>query len=130
MYVINAGDWPSCHTDDQVAFAKTRLRGRTVVLNRQHYYASLAGQIVKPYQSPVQRSSLRLDPNVAAPDSPIAQQPAGHEFRGIDPDREAEALRHHDGGGVYAYHAAVGSDERPTRIPGIERRIGLDHVVN
>ena len=36
----------------------------------------------------------------------------------------------HDDRGVHADHLAAGVDQRPARVAGIERRVGLDHVVD
>ena len=51
-------------------------------------------------------------------------------LRRVARDRKADALRAHDHGGVDADHLAARGHERPARIAGIERGIGLDHVLD
>ena len=46
------------------------------------------------------------------------------------PDGEADALRRADDRGVDADHLAARVDQRPARVAGIERRVGLDDVVH
>ena len=47
---------------------------------------------------------------------------------GVDGDGEADALAVGDDRGVDADHGAVGGDERPTRVAGVDGGIGLDEV--
>ena len=66
------------------------------------------------------RHSLGDHSDVAALDAAVAQQAAGDKFGGVDSDSEAEALGVQNGRGVHAYHTAVGSDQRASRVAGIE----------
>ena len=76
------------------------------------------------------RGLLRGYPDESAANPAVTHQLAEHELGRIGGDREADALRALDHGGVHADHLAMRRDERAARIAGIERRIGLDHVVD
>ena len=55
---------------------------------------------------------------------------ADHEAGGVDRDREADALRRQDHRGVHADHPPARVDQRPARVARVERRVGLDDVVD
>ena len=74
--------------------------------------------------------SLRHDTDIAAPDAAIAQEAAGHKFRGIDANCETQALGRQDGRGIHAYHTAVGGNQRSAGVAWIQRGIGLNHVID
>ena len=62
--------------DDQVAVAQPAARRRAVRLERHHEHAGLGRQLVVAHDAPVQRHVLAGDADVAAPDAPVADQPA------------------------------------------------------
>ena len=64
------------------------------------------------HQPPVQFDILPAHPDVAAPDFPVFDQPAGHVFRGIDGNRKADSLRRQDHGRVDADHFPSRVDQR------------------
>ena len=70
------------------------------------------------------------DADVAAPHPAVPDDLAQHEIAGVGRHREADALRARDDGGVDADHLAGRGDQRAARIAGIERRVGLDHVLD
>ena len=69
------------------------------------------------------------DAEVGTPEAPLAHQRADDlARRGVDRHREAEPDS--GDGGVDPDHAAAAVDERSARVAGIERCVGLDHVVD
>jgi hypothetical protein len=60
----------------------------------------------------------------------MLNQFAKHELRRIARNGKTDALRAHDDGGVDADDFATRRNERAARIAGIERGIGLDHVLD
>ena len=76
------------------------------------------------------RDGLAGNADEAAPHPAVPDQFAQHDLRGIAGDRKADALRAHDDRGVDADHVAMRGDQRPARIAGIERGVGLDHVLD
>ena len=60
----------------------------------------------------------------------MSHQFAEHKVCGVRGDRKADALRALNDRGIYADHLAARGDERPAGIARIERRVGLDHVVD
>ncbi len=67
---------------------------------------------------------------VAAADLAVPQQLGDHPADGVDRGGEADPLRHRDDRRVHADHLAAGIDERPARVAGVERGVGLDDVVD
>ena len=57
-------------------------------------------------------------------------QRRGDALGGVERDREAHALPGQDRGRVHADRGAAVVDERAARVAGVERRVGLDHVVD
>ena len=76
-----------------------------------------------------QRPRSAGDPDPGAAHAAVAHQgrddPAG---RRVDRHREAEADARHRG--VDPDHAAAAVDQRAARVAGVQRRVGLDHVVD
>ncbi len=77
-----------------------------------------------------ERELLGGDTDIGTPHAAVPHQLAEHETRRVRRNRKADALRAHDHRGVDADNLAVGGHERPPRIAGIERGIGLDHVID
>src|SRR5439155_209163 len=114
------GRWPGLDPAD-------RFEGRDVA---GHEHAALRLQAVRPHDEPRERHVLPCHADLAAPDLAVPDELAGHELGGVDPHGEADALRREDHRGVDADHAARGIHQRPARVPGVERGVGLDHVVD
>ena len=73
---------------------------------------------------------LRRDSDEGTAYPAVPHQFAEHEVRGVRRNRKADALRTHDHGRVDADNLAVRGYKWPAGIAGIERCIGLDHVVD
>ncbi len=73
---------------------------------------------------------LRRDADIAAPYPAVPQELADHEFRRVGGDREADALRAGDDRRVDADHLAMRRHQRTAGIARIERRVGLNQVVD
>ena len=73
---------------------------------------------------------LTLDPERRPPHPAVLQHLQQHLQRRVAGNREADPLGARNDGGVDAHHLACRIDQRPTGIARIERRIGLDHVVD
>src|SRR4051812_27957102 len=77
-----------------------------------------------------QGNGLAADAEVAAANASILDQPARDPTREVAGNGETDALRGADDGRVDADHFATGVEQRATRVAGIQRRIGLDDVVD
>src|SRR5215208_8231561 len=73
---------------------------------------------------------LTIDTDRCAPDAAMAEDLGQDEKSGVARYREADALRAHDHGGVDADDPPARIDERAAGIAGVQRRIGLDDVVD
>ena len=78
----------------------------------------------------MQRHILTGNANIAAPDSSVANQPTGDEPGRIARNRKADALCRANHRRVHADHFPRGVDERSAGIARIQRRVGLNDVVN
>src|SRR5213075_2590809 len=78
----------------------------------------------------MQRHALPGHADVAARHAAVAHQPRGDEDGGVDADGETDALRPHDHRGIDADDVAARVDQRPSGVAGIERRVGLDDVLD
>jgi len=78
----------------------------------------------------MQRHILATHADVAAPDFALFDEPAGDMLCGIDAERKANALRGQNDSGIDADNFAARIDQRSAGIAGIQRRIGLDDVID
>ena len=77
-----------------------------------------------------QRDGLHRDADPAPADAAVADQAAGDELGRVDRDREADPLRRQDDRRVDADHLAPRVDQRAARVAGVQRRVGLEDVVD
>src|SRR5271154_1124382 len=89
IIVVIAGDG---ERDDHVTLAQARGARRAPVLNADYDHAGFPGKRIEADYAAMNRNRLRRDADVTSPDASIAQQAAGHEFGGIDSDRETDSL--------------------------------------
>ena len=79
----------------------------------------------------IERAARRAPmPSQARRTRPCCEQLAEHPRRGLDGDREADALRARDDRGVDAEHAAARVEQRAAGVAGVERRGVLDDAVD
>ena len=76
------------------------------------------------------RHLLGRDADKAAPDPAVLQQLCHHERRGVAGDGEADVVGAGDDGGVDAHHLAPGRDQRAAGVAGVQRRVGLDKILD
>src|SRR5215831_14651608 len=101
--MMHSADRLAIERDDQIALAQAGSFGRTVLLDRNNQHARLKWQTVKAHDPPVNRHVLTGDADVTAPDFSVSDEPAGHKFRRVTGDREADSLRRPDHRCIYAY---------------------------
>ena len=80
--------------------------------------------------TPRDRRGLAGDADIGAADITVADDLGQHELRGVTGDRKADALRAIDDRGVDADDFSRRRHQRPAGIAGVERSIGLDHVLD
>ncbi len=127
LEVADVGERLAVDPDDQVAGAEAGVGGRAVLDDLDYLdpigLAGLGGEARR------QRSRAAGDADVGAPHSALADQFGDDPpRRGVDRDGEAEADA--GDGGVDADHAGESVAERAAGVAGIERGIGLDHVLD
>ena len=130
MKIIDAGDGLVIKSDDHVAFGKACFFSRAGGFNRYYQDAAFDSQIVSAHEATVQRHILPADANVAEPHSTVSYQAASDEFGSINRYGKTDALRGQNDRGIDAYNISARIHQRPAGIAGVERRIGLDHVVD
>src|SRR5258708_23495115 len=89
---IHISDRMAVKFNHDVLFPESRKGCGTVGLNRNHQEAALDWQMMEAHQPPVQFDILAADADVAAPDSAVLDEPAGHIFCRVDRDSTAHAL--------------------------------------
>src|SRR5689334_15742843 len=77
-----------------------------------------------------ERHVLTRDSQVPAPHSPIAEQRRQHRNHRADRNGKAKPLPSRDDGGIDAHNRAVARHEWPAGVPRIERRIGLNDLID
>ena len=109
---------------------KPALIGRTAGLHFADAHGARLRQPGLVGEPRRKRHLLGDDADARAPHAPVREDLRQHVQRRIGRDREADALRAHDHGGVDADHLAGRARERAARVAGIERGVGLDDVAD
>src|SRR5688500_4325052 len=91
---------------DQVAIAQARARGRAVRLDALHLDGRTPYTVVIR-EAAIERAPHRADTEPGAAHTPVLQELPEDPARGLDGDREADALRAADDRRVDAEHAAT-----------------------
>jgi hypothetical protein len=128
MQHIHAFYWLARQGRNHIAFLQSGFLRRTSGLSRKHQRTRSSLKFIVPRNNLVQRRSLRLHANIAAPNPAKPDQFAGNKLRRINGNRKTQPLRRQDGCGVHAHNFALGIHQRPARVSWIEGCIGLDHV--
>ena len=128
--IVDTGHRRAIGAHDDVIGHQPSGRGRPVRLERGDHRARGVVDAGKPGVAARYRRGLRGDADEAAPHTAVQDQLAEHELRGVARDREADALRAADDRGIDTDHLAARIDQRPAGIAGIERRVGLDHILD
>src|SRR5271169_1522013 len=76
------------------------------------------------------RHRLPRDAQYAPRDSAVPDEARGHELRGLDGNREGDALAGENGCRVHPDDTAAGIGKGPARVAGVERGIRLDDVAH
>src|SRR4029453_13646171 len=129
LQVVYARDRRSADFDDDIATLDSGDGCRRSCFDRLDAHTCLAREIEVTNVAAWQRHGFPPNAEPRAPHATVAYQRDGDPLRGRRSDRETDALRRQDDRGVDADHLAARVDERTSRIAGIERGIGLQHVV-
>src|SRR5262245_25160154 len=73
---------------------------------------------------------LAADAEVGPADPAVLHQLAGDKFRRVDGNSKTDPLRRQNHRRIDAYDLAQGIDQGTAGVAGVERRVGLDHVVD
>src|SRR6516162_2851596 len=124
--IINTRDGTSVEPDNDVPGEQSGFSGRTVSLVRDDHNTALNRQAVIVNDAAWNGNVLSRQTNIAAADLAVANQPTGHELRGVNRGGEANSLCRQNHCRVDADHDALRVDQRTAGVAGIERRVSLD----
>src|SRR6266545_7794496 len=130
MQIVDPMNGVPAQRDDDVARLQSRARGWATWLDRRDQHTAGLHEAMRANGETGQRHILPTHTDAGATHVPVRDQLAHDELDGVHRDRETDALRRQDYRGVDTDHAAARVEERATRIPGIERRVRLDHVID
>lgn len=130
MEVVDAGDGLAVKPDNHIALGESGCGAGARRLDGNNHDAAFHWQVVKADHAAVQRNVLPAHSDVAAPHFAVADQAPRDKRRRIDRDGEAQALRRQNHGRVNANHFAARIHQRPAGVPRVQRRVGLNDVVD
>src|ERR1051326_249990 len=130
MQRIDVGNHLIIPTDNHVTVAQAGTLSGTVRVDAGDKNAARSGQVVSSNQEPMQRRVLSSYTNVSSLDFSIFDKAAGDEFGCIYRDRKTDSLGRKNDRRVDADDFPSSSNERPSRISGIQSSIGLDNIVD
>ena len=109
---------------------KPGLRRRSVRCDRMQHHGRAHVELRRIRHPARQRHRVDADAEPGAVHAAMAQDLADHEAHRVAGDRKADALRAADHRGVDADDSASRRHQRAAGIAGIERGVGLDHVLD
>ena len=130
MQFINPGNRFARERDDDITLAQTGPARGTAGFNSRHEHAEIRREPVKPHDPPMDGNVLANDPDPTAADATFPDQPCRHEFGRVAGDGKTDSLRGQNDRRVHADDLTARIDQRPAGIAGIQRRVGLDDIVN
>ena len=116
--------------DDQIAGPQRRFGRGRAFRHRGDRDAAIVRELMHANETARDRRVLSGDAQMTAADAAIAQQRRHDVARRVDRHRERDALAAENHRGVDADDLRAARDERPARVAGIERGIGLDQVLH
>ncbi len=130
MEIVDPRDRFVGEPQNHVAVPKAGGDGGAVGLDRRNQDRRGSRQLVGARERSRHGHVLSGHAHVTASDVTIANQLCRHEPRRVAGNREAQSLSRQNHRGIDADHFAAGGHQRPAGVAGIERRIGLNHVVH
>jgi hypothetical protein len=130
MQIVHRAHRRITQSDNHVAIFESSLRGGTFFLDGNHQHTAFGFELLRTHDETRDRDVLSTDAKIGPANASVHDEVAGDEFCGIDRDRKAESLCRKNDSGVNADHLAVGVDQRSAGISRIERRIGLNDVID
>ena len=112
---------------DEVLRTETRALGRAPLGHVHHLDARGAAELAREARR--QRTSAAGDAEIGTADASLRHQRPDHPARALV-DGHGEAEADPGNGGVHTHDMAVPVGERAARVARVERRVGLDHVVD
>src|SRR5256714_4583299 len=106
------------------------MLGRPIRIDVRDPNPTVLLEVVIAVDAAVDRPGLTGDPQIGADHAAVANQHRYDALSGVARHGKTDALGHSDDRRIDADHLAAGIDQRAARIPGIERGIGLDDVLN
>src|SRR5208283_2368656 len=96
VQIVDARDLLAGEAQDEIARPHAGARSGSAVGDLRGQHAGAERPIERAAEAGFDRHGLRGDAEPRALDPPVAHQPQCHVRRGVDPDREADALRRPD----------------------------------
>ena len=130
VQLVDRGDGQAVDADDGVVHPQPGALRRRIGLHFQHPERADLVDFEKPRHAPVQRYGGARQANEGAPHLAVGEELSDDPFRRVDGGGEADGLRAWNDGGVHAYDAGAAVEQRPARIARVQRRVGLNDVVD
>src|SRR5467141_985846 len=127
---IDSADGLAVECDDPIPQTNTRLLSRAALFEGDYQNPALHGKLVKAGDAAGHRHGLAAHADVATRHLPVADETDRDELRGVDSDGEADSLRGQNDGGIDPDHFSARVHERAPGVARVQRRIGLDDVVD
>ena len=130
VQIVHARDRFVVKGNNHIVRPDSRMICRASFVDRNNQHARLACQMVEARDTPMQRRCLARHTNIATSNASLLDQPRGYKLRGVARNRETDSLRRPNHRRVHANHFAGGVRERSSGVSRVQRRVGLDDVVD
>src|SRR5438876_12112938 len=96
MQIVHSCHGLTAEGDDDISFAQSSALRGAAGFRGEHDDPGFFGQIVEADDAAVQGYGLRFHSNVRASNATLREEPASHEFCGVDADSKAKSLCFHN----------------------------------
>ena len=129
MEVVHATHGLAAQAHQHVPLPHTRVLRGAAGFHAQHQDAARRVDPLLAHAHAPERHVLPRHADPAAPHAPFLDELGGDVLRGVDPDGEAQALGRQDHRRVDADHLAARVGQWAARVARVDRRVGLNHLV-
>src|SRR5437773_9199701 len=130
MKLVDTVNTISGKSDDYIAWFEARFFCRAVRIHRYNQDSVFVRQIVITGDLSPNRNILSGHADVTSTNAPVANESAGNKLGPIDRDRKPKSLRRLYHRRIYADNLSAGIYERAARVSRVERRVGLNDIVD
>ncbi len=130
MYVVYGCDAVIVKLHNDVSPLQARPSSRSVIFQGLNLNSRFGRKLEMAHSAPADGHIGAGKPEVSTAHAAVLEQLRDNPFCGVDRGRETDSLRKRDDRSIDADNFAARVDQRPSGVAGIERGVGLNHIID